>query len=627
MLSRLLTLLIVATATGLTAAPQAPAASQGGPQAPLPTGTALIIGRVIDGTTGATVAGTVVTLGGANAPRTGSQILVDSQGRFLFSGLAAGTFTLSAQKNGYMNGSFGRLRPGGQSQSLVLKDAEHVTDAVIRVWKYASIAGTVLDEAGEPVANAFVEAYRRTIVGGHVSLSTNSSRTTDDRGVYWLGRLTPGEYVVGITSRLITYPIAFAEADNATRQAGDAAQQARSDELAAKGSNMIGSPNFPAARIRDFIVSRGPGATVTPLPVGNERLSVFPITFHPAAATADHATPISLSAGEQKLGIDIHLKLTPTVTISGTATGPDGPVANLGLRLQLGGSSQQFRSHALVEPAQTVTSTNGAFTFLGVPPGSYVITAAMTTPKGDSMSAVVPVAAGNRDIVDLAIALRTNPRLTGSIVFDGTSEKPPFRSLGGVLTLDSLDGHYEDQRQLLQVATDGTFRRNVSPGSYFIRVNAEQAAVTPNAIGAWTLQSAVVGNRDVSDTPLVVDATDLDGLVITLTDHPTMLSGSVKNGQGVADATATVLVFPTDSTLWMDFGAWPRRLRTARPDRTGVFSIPALPTGEYWVVAVPDELVGDWPRRSLLDRASTTATRVKIADGTSATVNLVTKRW
>src|SRR5262245_31681227 len=91
---RLAALVVIAIMTSVGSSAQSTV--QDSRQSPTSIGTALIIGRVVDGTTGAPVEGVTVTIGGANAPRTGNIVLVDSQGRFMFRGLSAGTFTLLA---------------------------------------------------------------------------------------------------------------------------------------------------------------------------------------------------------------------------------------------------------------------------------------------------------------------------------------------------------------------------------------------------------------------------------------------------------------------------------------------------------------------------------------------------
>jgi hypothetical protein len=410
------------------------------------------------------------------------------------------------------------------------------------------------------------------------------------------------------------------EADADARQAGGATAQARSAELTAKGSGSLGIfPAYPSPRIGDFTIARADGP-YTPLPNGNERLTIFPITFHPNAPTTDLATPITLAAGEQRTGVDLQLRLTPTVRIAGTVTGPNGPIENLGLRLQLGPESQ-FWSRMLIEPAQTVSGANGAFTFLGVPPGSFTIVATASTPQ-EVISAALPITVGDKDLLDVPLTLHRNSRASGRVVFEGSSARPALRSLSQVLRLDPVDGRFD--RLTFQIEPDDTMRVTVPPGRYFVRLDTGGPA---SQLGAWTLKSAIVGGRDVSDVPMTVGGADIEGLVVTLTDRPSALTGTVRDPQNAVDVAATVLVFPTDPALWSDYGGLPRRLRTARTDRKGTFFIPALPTGEYYAIAVPDEHAIDWQRQTFLARAAGMATRVRIEDGRNAAVDLATRRW
>src|SRR6186713_931003 len=111
--------------------------------------TGLILGQVVDAGSGRAVGGAIVSISGAaNLPL---PAMTDGDGRFLFPSLAAGNYTLSVAANGYVPGMFGRLRVDGPGRPLELGQNERVTDAQIRIWKYASIAGTVVDDAGEPL--------------------------------------------------------------------------------------------------------------------------------------------------------------------------------------------------------------------------------------------------------------------------------------------------------------------------------------------------------------------------------------------------------------------------------------------------------------------------------------------
>src|SRR5688572_19932310 len=120
--------------------------------APVKSPTGLVIGRVVDADGNAPITGAVVSLSGSGTqPR---RVIVDAQGRFMFTGLPAGAFTIAVAKRGYLAGAFGQLRPDGAGRPLPVQDGEHVTDATIRMWRFASISGTVTDDLGEAVSGA-----------------------------------------------------------------------------------------------------------------------------------------------------------------------------------------------------------------------------------------------------------------------------------------------------------------------------------------------------------------------------------------------------------------------------------------------------------------------------------------
>src|SRR5579862_8156328 len=82
------------------------------PPQPLPTG--LILGSVVDAATGRPVSGAIVTLQGVgNAPRA----MTNASGQFVFRKLPKGRFGLTATKPGYVEGAYGRRRPGGSTST------------------------------------------------------------------------------------------------------------------------------------------------------------------------------------------------------------------------------------------------------------------------------------------------------------------------------------------------------------------------------------------------------------------------------------------------------------------------------------------------------------------------------
>ena len=190
------------------------------PPAPLVT-TGVIVGRVTDAATGEPVAGAIVMLNGGpprsaptQPPAAGRaatapppvppRVLTDSQGRFAFRQLTRGTYSLSAEKQGYSGGAYGRTRPGGPSRPLQLDDNERMPDVVLRIYKYTSIAGRVVDDMGEPIVNVTVRAFRSMWISGRRALAPANQAQTDDRGLYRIHNLMAGEYVVSVPTASTT---------------------------------------------------------------------------------------------------------------------------------------------------------------------------------------------------------------------------------------------------------------------------------------------------------------------------------------------------------------------------------------------------------------------------------------
>lgn len=229
------------------------------------------------------------------------------------------------------------------------------------------------------------------------------------------------------------------------------------------------------------------------------------------------------------------------------------------------------------------------------------------------------MAVGNEDVTDAVITLRPGLRVTGTLQFDGAATRPASDQLPSIfLSLESADvrpGVPGTSRG--RVEPSGTFATvGVPPGRYFVRV--------ANAPSGWTFKGATLGGRDVTDTALEIDG-DVTGVVLSFTDRPAQIAGNVTVETGSPEG-ATVIAFPTDSSAWVGYGSTSRRLRTTRADKTGSYTIPNLPAGEYFVVAVPDKMAADWQNPKFLEGLTSDATRVRLADGEKRSQNVKVSR-
>ena len=94
------------------------------------------------------------------------------------------------------------------------------------------------------------------------------------------------------------------------------------------------------------------------------------------------------------------------------------------------------------------------------------------------------------------------------------------------------------------------------------------------------MKSVYVDGRDVTDQPLDVKSENVSGINVIFTDRISGLSGAVRDGRGNGVAGLTVILFPSDESLWLPQS---RQIVTARTDAAGAYRLTAVPAGDYLV--------------------------------------------
>ena len=596
--------------------------------------TGAVSGRVIDGVTNQPIAGAFVTIG--PAARTAGQptIVADEQGRFSFRDLAAGTFELTATARGYLAGD-GHTWNGVAAlptTPLELSDGEQRSSVTIRLWPPARISGTMRDDLGDPIEGAQLGVLRVEYVAGHRRLRVVGGSITDDRGSFRSGRLAPGSYVVGALMRRMTVPVSFREALDRLRVAPAAEQSILERTIRSSGAMADFAAN--GYRVGAFVVEPGMGgASIGPAPASDGTLLAASTLFYPGVSSPLQAQAITVAPGEDRGGIDLHVRLAKSSRVTGRVVGPDGPISNIGVSL-LPEGFEALTSEINFEQAVTLSNQSGEFTFLGVPDGSYVVRAYVIPPAsmpgqppitlvGDdpTLSGSVAVVVRETDVTDVQLTLRKGPSVQGRLVFEGSKAAPTAQQLAqGSIRFELANGRAPASPPMPPIRTsiepNAEFRSLGLPsGRYLIRVSG---------FPGWTLESAVLNGRDVSDIALDTETAtgDFAGVVVTLTDAPATVSGAVRTSAGAPAAQATVLVFSTNVADWSDRGATPRRLLRTSTSRDGSFNVSGLPPGEYFTIATADGLPDNWSMPEFLRAVLVTATKVTVERRATRTITL-----
>jgi hypothetical protein len=583
--------------------------------------TGMIVGQVVD-SAGAPVPEAIVNLSmpkyseNPTAPK--GRVMADGEGRFFFTELPAGEYYLQATKAGYAPGTYGQRRPWGQSQRLTLGEGERPTDVTLRVWKYGAISGTVVDEAGEPVVGIAVRALIKDVVAGRAQFGNMQvipelvpSATTDDRGVFRLSQLIPGTYVILVPSTQTTVPAAFLAGSDSTLR----------NELFRAGVpevTLLGHSR--TQQVGDFALMTSNRVLIPPPPSPAGRMAVYPTTYSPAAATAREATPIAIGAGEERSDVTIALRPVPAVRISGRLVAPDGSAPPRTTIQLLGAATTDVITRGLItgpdyvgfETVTGITDPAGRFALLGVPAGEYVLTHANRF-LSSAIQQGTPaywisqrVTVGADDLSDLAVALRPALRIEGRIEYQGGSNPPAGSGI-------AFETPFGEPGQFFAEVTRGatpTFSSVAAGGQYIAR---------PQALGGggWFVHSVTLAGKDITERAFDVQA-DTTSLVVTFTDRPSKVSGTVTDERGAASPGAVVLVFPSDPQRWSGYGASPRTLISASTTRSGAYTTDHLPPGDYYAIAIGDDDLDGWRDPATLEKLANQATRLTVAAGDSA---------
>lgn len=148
-----------------------------------------------------------------------------------------------------------------------------------------------------------------------------------------------------------------------------------------------------------------------------------------------------------------------------------------------------------------------------------------------------------------------------------------------------------------------TFATLAGGGRYIVR---------PYDRAGWFMQSVTLNGQDITERAFNLQA-DATSLVVTYTDRPSKVSGTVTDTRGTASATAFVLAFPADPKLWSGYGASPRNLKSALTARTGVYTFEHLPPGDYNVIAIDPTEADGWQDPARLEALAGSATKLTVA--------------
>jgi len=569
--------------------------------------------------------------------------LTDATGQFLIKDLPSGRYTIVAAKPGQVRAVYGAKRFDRPGTPVSVAEGQRAS-ITLKMQRGAVMTGVVRDENGQPAPGLRVQAQQIRTMNGERTLvgimagAGDPFDTTDDRGVFRIFGLGPGDYVLSATpsgaGRGDILQITDADLRAAQQAIQGAPQTMRPPQLSAATAN----PNAPA-----------PPRTVDGPTVG------FTTMYYPGTSNPSDAQLVTLAAGEERSGMDLQLRLIRTARVEGTVQIPAGvspQAVNLLLTPGLQGS-QQIRLGSMMLN-NISPDADGKFVFVGVAPGQYTINArastggpggpgtraggagagragggsgpAMTMPMNAGMNlwATTEVAVDGQNLTGVALSLQPGMTVTGRLAFEGTRSEPAGDiSRAMVMLLPSASGG--GGRVMMfgagpggpgggPVDSSGKFTlTGITPGKYTVVASFNSPEAT------WTLKSAVFKGRDALDFPLeILPNEEINNAVITFSDQTQSVSGKLSDASGRPSPDFTIVVFPSDKNLWMAT----RRIRTTRPGTDGRYTIADLPPGDYRIAALVDIAPGEANDPAFLEQLVPASVAFALKDGESKTQDL-----
>jgi hypothetical protein len=290
----------------------------------------------------------------------------DGNGRFVIEDVQPGVYAVSADRQGFMLEP--DAAPGAPPPSLKVEAGQSVKDVKIKLVPLGVIAGRVLDEDGDPLRGAQVQAMTYSYQAGKKQLRNIEQVMANDKGEFRLFGLHPGTFYLRATGR--------------------------------SGGGSFGRSFESSGSIVTRVMSESSAST-----------------YFPSTTDAGQASPIELVEGAQLRGLDIRLRREKRYSVRGKLpeVKHEGAQRMLQIAPRGGGSFGNL--------AFSQMQDNENFEFMDVPPGSYVV---IGTVIDDDKRSVARQAVDvvNADVEGVTLNFIPAIEVSGVVRVEGTPRRP-----------------------------------------------------------------------------------------------------------------------------------------------------------------------------------------------------------
>jgi protocatechuate 3,4-dioxygenase beta subunit len=535
-------------------------------------GASSIAGQVVDASSGRPIRNAGAVLMPLDGPRSASLVKTNAEGRFAFSTINAGRYSITVSAERFVTLEFGQKRPGEAGMPIVVHDGENLT-ADFKLPHVSAIEGIVLDEFGDPAPNVTVRAARKQYAAGRQRLMPVRSRPqpapTDDQGHYRISALPPGDYYVAA----LTGP--YSDIDD-------------------------------------------PGG--------------FAPTYYPGTSDSGSAAPLTITPGVDSVA-PFSLVPAKTVRVSGTMVDEAGQPAWGRLWLTPPDSLQHLDFNLATSDTASDGSfliehvVAGSYTMQGF--GAHRDDSRPVAILGEFLFGWLPITVGDSDLENVILRVKRGMSLRGQIVVDDTSISPPAPEQVRVTAFPvEFDSAPVSQIAVAGVPIDfgaGPIDANPPLSRTFgdltfevVRLSGMRRIFVDILSPDWSLEKITRNEIDITETAQDFRTKDVEGVEIVLTSKVSRIRGAVSDDKGSVSDYAVVF-FSADPTKWIDRS---RFVKMARPAQDGRFEVRGLPPQDYLVIALPSIVGSEWQDPEFLHQLRSQATALVLTEGESRTLEL-----
>lgn len=414
----------------------------------------------------------------------------NESGKFIFRSIEPGEYRLSADRNGFVRAEYGQrgtIGRMGQGTTVKLDKGQKLSDLKFELIPHAIVTGRVVDEDGDPIANAQIMLTRTAYMQGRrQQIPAGGAGTTNDLGEFRIFGVAPGKYQVSAIAR---------------------------------GSNWEAN-----------------GAVVDPKSGAEEG---YAPTYYPGVSESSAASYVDVGLGARVQGIDFTLRRTRTYRISGKVTAPGlsrgrgGPV--MLVKRDAGEGSYMFMDRGngyWRGPA-------GEFTLRGVRPGAYYLQAYLMD-NNERLSARLPVDITDSNVDGVNLFLTGGADVIGTVRAEG--EQQPSLEGVSIYLRASVMGGYGFEGSAGRARADGSFIINNA-----LRDKVWVSAV--ELPEGYYVKSIRAADSDALRKELDLSGGAGAQVEVTIAPGAAQIQGAVTDDKDKAAAGMTVLLIPMADEL------------------------------------------------------------------------------